>query len=508
MSGRHRSVVDDIAERLRNSSTPHYRGATFLGFHYGESRYPVLLPDEAWESGIWILGGARTGKTQRVIASLGLQRIARNDCPVVFLDLKGDDALHHGMRLATAEAGREFWCFSTVPRFPTQIFNPLDQEHLNDLSRTSITDLLLTSMNLMHGFAYGKLHFMLQSRGGMYYALATKGSSRDRWGAPVKIGRANSFAELERRLRDVVKKHPELRGAESLSMLLSQLAGMPQLNGNSSSGVFPESAVAHSIQLSRLLRRDPNGRYPVLYCYLRSESDPMMASLCGKLILNLLKNALRHLLDGIQEGRERGPAPVVPVFTDECQGVLDDAVRNMLEQGASLGLQFVLANQDISQLHIGERDYLPTVWENCGNKIILSSRDNSFQELLMKLSGEKAIHHLTYEVHPKHALRGQVGPQFALDQAIQVSEMVGYRMERNHLIEMSATPGRALFIPAQNAPLAEYDGYPIQIDIPFVQTREAFESLKTLPWPAATPATIVPRDLMARWEAYLEKERE
>jgi len=41
--------------------------------------------------------------------------------------------------------------------------------------------------------------------------------------------------------------------------------------------------------------------------------------------------------------------------------VLDDAVRNMLEQGASLGLQFVLANQDISQLHIGERNYLPTV---------------------------------------------------------------------------------------------------------------------------------------------------
>jgi len=170
MSTRARSVVTDIAERLRNSSSPLYRRATLIGFHHGESRYPVLMPDEGWESGIWILGGARTGKTQRVIASLGMQRIARNDCPIVFLDLKGDDALRQSMRLAAEAAGRQFWHFSTVPRFATQIFNPLAQEHLNDLSRSSITDLLLTSMNLMHGFDYGKLYFMLQSRGGMYHA--------------------------------------------------------------------------------------------------------------------------------------------------------------------------------------------------------------------------------------------------------------------------------------------------------------------------------------------------
>jgi hypothetical protein len=29
---------------------------------------------------------------------------------------------------------------------------------------------------------------------------------------------------------------------------------------------------------------------------------------------------------------------------------------------------------------------------------ILSSRDNSFQELLSKISGEKPLHHLTYQV--------------------------------------------------------------------------------------------------------------
>lgn len=505
MISSYRTVVDDIAERLRNSSLPLYRRATFIGFRYGESRFPVLMPDEGWESGIWILGGARTGKTQRVIASLGIQRIARNDCPVVFLDLKGDDALFQCMRLASEAAGRQFWFFSTAPRFPTQIFNPLTQEHLSDLSRSSKTDLLLTSMNLMHGFDYGKLHFMLQSRGGMYYALRYDPASKDKWGAPIKIGKANSFADVERRLREVVKKHPELRNAESLSMLISQLAGVPQLNGDVSSGVFPDSALTQSIQLSGLLRRDTNNRYPVLYSYLRTESDPLVSSLSGKLQLNLLKNAIRQLLDNIKLGVEPGPAPNVVLFIDECQMVLDDALKNMLEQGASLGLQFVLANQDVSQLHVGERNYLPTVWENCGNKIILSSRDNPFVELLMKLSGEKAIHHLSYQVDQCRAVLGEVGPEHAIDLTVQVSEMPGPRMERNLLIEMSATPGRAMFIPAQNVPLAMYDGYPILIDIPFVHSRETFESLKAMPWPAPTPATIVPRDLMARWEEYLEK---
>jgi len=126
----------------------------------------------------------------------------------------------------------------------------------------------------------------------------------------------------------------------------------------------------------------------------------------------------------------------------------------------------------------------------------------------MKLSGEKAIHYLRYEVDPWRAARGEVSPPFALRPSVQVSEMPGPRMERNDLIEMSATPGRAMFIPAQNAPLAEYDGYPIQIEIPFVHSRETFESLKSMPWPAPTPATIVPRDLMGRWEDYLEKQRE
>jgi hypothetical protein len=109
--------------------------------------------------------------------------------------------------------------------------------------------------------------------------------------------------------------------------VLRQLADVFILNAGCSD-IYPESAVKPGIQVGNLRKKSANGTYPILYCYLRAESEPVSTSVIAKLVLNLLKNALRQLRDGIQEGEIEGPAPVVPVFIDECQVVSDDAIAD------------------------------------------------------------------------------------------------------------------------------------------------------------------------------------
>lgn len=171
-----------------------------------------------------------------------------------------------------------------------------------------------------------------------------------------------------------------------------------------------------------------------------------------------------------------------------------------------MGFRFVLANQDPSQLVKDDKDYFRTVWENTAMKAILSARDNNFQELLMKLSGEKSMSNIAYMLTVDDYKAGRIGPEYSVDGFVKVQIAAGPRFERNHLIEMSANTGRAIFMPPQNEPLARYDGYPILIDLPFLYSKDDFERLKQSPWPAATPDMVIPQDYMERWEAFLAKE--
>ena len=139
-------------------------------------------------------------------------------------------------------------------------------------------------------------------------------------------------------------------------------------------------------------------------------------------------------------------------------------------------------------------------------KAILSARDNNFQELLMKLSGEKSMSNIAYMLSAEDFKAGNIGPEYSIDGFVKVQIAGGPRHERNHIIEMSANPGRAIFIPPQNEALGRYEGYPIFIDLPFLYSKDDFERLKQSPWPAPTPDMVIPQDYMERWEAFLAKE--
>ena len=498
-----RSAIHDIAERLRCSAQPDYRTSKALGFHHGAARYPVLLSDGMFEGGMWVLGAQRSGKTQRVLSPLIMQDIAMNTRPVVVIDMKGDDVLYKTVQHEAAAHGRPLLVLSNVPQIPTRLFNPFTQRHVLQLPAKSVTEHTVASLNLWFGFEYGMGFYSAQSLVAFQNAYLTK-DTNSRWGMNGKPTRARSFVEIAQRLPQVIKDHPEVKGADALVMAVKQMANVFLLNGGCCD-LYPSEAMAAEIQFDEFLLPNAESKFAVLYCYLRPESEPVTSSLIAKLVINHIKNAMRQRADDIQLRGATGPLPLVSFYIDEAHHVLDKATENMLSQGASMGMRFVLANQDISQLNLRDRDYFPTVWENCAMKVILSARDNELQELMMKLSGEKSVREIAYLLNSGYLDSQRMNPANAEEGLCQVRESVKTRFERNHVIEMSATPGQAIFFPPQNEPLGRYNGYPIMIDLPFLYSKVTFERLKKSPWPAHGADMVVAQDFADQWEAFLSE---
>ena len=484
-----RSFVDDVSERLRHARHPGLRRSVMLGSYVGEEPFPVLIPDEFWESGFWITGAARSGKTHRALLPLAAQRIRRHDCPVVFVDHKGDDVLFHAIRQEALAAGRPFRYFSNVSYFSTHLFNPLTQDSFRRLSISEQSERLVSAFNLWHGFSYGRFYFSSQSRGAIAEALKA-GSSGGGWTRRRRPEPVRNFVGLEEAVRSVIRDHPEYGGAQALLMVVQSLAQIPQINVAPGDSSELQPALESAIDVSALLRRNEQGHFPVYYFYLRAQTQLIGAAQISKLLLHSLQDSLRQLRDDSKQGRTATEPPVIALFLDEWQVIADEAFRNLLEQGGSLGLQMVLANQDISQLADREGDMLATVWENCGNKLFFSARDLQLQERLMAGSGEKSV-----VVPGLMAAQSWLSDKLTYDASrIQLQLQRSTRLERNHILEMSDRPGRAVYVPPQGVSVGQYGGYPILVDCPYLFRREKYEELDRWPWPPVTDETIVPAD--------------
>lgn len=127
--------------------------------------------------------------------------------------------------------------------------------------------------------------------------------------------------------RDNDSSNSGVRYRTSANSVIRQLADTSFLDAGCSD-IDPKSAVKADIPVGSLLKKSANGTDQSLNCYLSAESEPVSTSVIAKLVLNLLKNGLCQLPDGIQVGGVEGPAPVVPAFIDECQVIPDDTIAD------------------------------------------------------------------------------------------------------------------------------------------------------------------------------------
>ena len=495
-----RTPTDDMIERLITSGDPLLRESLLIGMDAFCGGNLVLLHEELRKNHLLIIGATRCGKSA-LLSSLAAQRIRRNTGPLIVIDMRGDDEMMHTVRLETEAAGRPFWLYTNAFYLPTRIFNQLDQRHLAALSASQVGFFVAASTNLVHGQGYGKGHYTSQHLRGVTAAVVERANGG--WMPTRRRARIKSFVDLPKRLREVEKENRELKDLHAAKTVAWQMAQIPQLNAVKGQKWFSDAAIEGAIQAWDLFIPNQDGRYPVLYESLRVDSDEFNAAITGKLTLNLIKSGIRQFTDFCKQGWIDAPPVQVDVLIDEASYILDRTLKNIIDQGASMGLRFIIATQDMSQLEAEDPKFAKTVFENCGNKILFTARSANWQEELMKLSGEKALHHISYTVDGWSLSGGNTGPQDSYDGLYSVRREPGPRFERNHLIEISDTPNRAIFIPAQSAGTTQYGGYPVVVDIPFLHRKEKYEYLQSLPWPARTEETIVAAEFQDEWEEFV-----
>jgi hypothetical protein len=465
-------------------------------------RYPIIIPQEYWKNHAHILGATRSGKTAYFLSPFVDQKIRENRGPVIVLDLKGDDAMFHATRRRAEEEGRKFLWYTNVPWFSSYLFNPWDQDPLRRISLPQLAQTYLNMWNLWYGFDYGKSFYSAQSRAALTEALKFRRSGEvapngmPLWAPSDETRRITSFKDAYEAVR-AIRGNPEYGGAHSLLMVLQDLANIKQLDF---AGAHPE-AVRNSIRVSDLLRPDENGKYPVVYFYLRSCTELVAVSQVAKMLMHTLFLAQVQAIDFYKLGRTSvEPPEEIFIGIDEFQNCSDSAIRNILEQGSGYGLHFCLANQDLGQLR--QHDLVETVMENCGNRVMFTLRDTDLQDRIIKLSGEKTIHKASYTISHDAYKAGQVDERYAVQvmngafKGVDIIQERGPRFDRNLLNEVSNHPSRCIYIPPQAAAGVDFGGYPVVVDCSFHLTEDEFNHFKDKePWPEATEETIVADEL-------------
>ena len=109
------SEWDVYVSRLVNSQHALEREHLLVGFSlFGD--YPVLLHKTIFDQHYHLTGDTGSMKSSLVAGPLAAQLMARNDCSVVVLDLKGDMALFETCRVEAQRAGLPFSWFTTLFR--------------------------------------------------------------------------------------------------------------------------------------------------------------------------------------------------------------------------------------------------------------------------------------------------------------------------------------------------------------------------------------------------------
>src|SRR5262249_8280773 len=148
----------------------------------------------------YIVGPSGAGKSSLGIMPLLVQLMrgakTKNDelappYPIVILDLKGDPALFHTVRLEAARRKQRFQFFTTEKHQPTYRFNPFRGFDRGSRTVAQLCQLILDALNLNHGKGYGRSYYTERSRNVLSRTL-----KRNR--------NIQSFDELHQELRETV----------------------------------------------------------------------------------------------------------------------------------------------------------------------------------------------------------------------------------------------------------------------------------------------------------------
>jgi hypothetical protein len=471
-------------ERLINSANPNEREHVYVGRSWAND-YPVLIHRDLYNAHAHIVGDSGSGKTALGVAPLMTQLIARADSSHLIVDLKGDPQLFQCAWIEAERAGLPFKYFTTIPGSSSYVFNPFLQGHLRRRTLNQRVQNLLRSLSLDYGQeAYGRSYFSSMHETVLLNYLARY---RD----------IHSFRDLYRYVSDKnsyrdIGDLSEWTEARHLIALLNRVASIEPLNVCAHDVAAESPLLRDAIDMAALPRPDQK---QVVYFYLPALEESGTANAIAKLALFALLSAAARREAGRKNGR-------VYVYLDEFQVIVGSSAVTILEQARSMNVSLLLSHQHRGQLNTPDGDLTPVIEANTQVKQVFKASDLDSMQHLEEEAGQALYHNLNWHVPYNANMNEAAGNAFHFDQIanqcalgevpqIGVQEVVGPRLERNRIIELSANPMASFIRTTADKGFTAYTGYWTPILSEYHIHCSEYDQRETAPWPTSSDSTLV-----------------
>jgi len=452
-------------DALHNSPNPLEREHLFLGFAQDfdtDDEYPVLMHRDMLREHVHVTGDSGSGKSSRGIAAMAAQlcRFARErgDCSLLVIDLKGDDALFHGIRHEAR--GLPFKWYREQRGCMTFGFNPLMQSHME------------------------------------YYNPEQKGRAvMDAFGLRYNDGGADRyFADIQEEvLSRLFRHHPEVRSLADLHRLLQDrgirerlFPNTPQTHWDNSYHVRSQlGAFANSGPLNDT-SGDPDlcidlpslfARPQVVYFYVPALMGGGANQQAAKFALYAL---LTSALFIPKSNRHQ-----VYCIIDEFQEIIGANLGVILKQARSFDVGMVLANQLPSDLNRGGVRLHDVLSATTALRWSFRASDLAQQRELQEASGEyiEYLRTVNTQVTVTHS-SGRKGGSESVTRSVGTSRAEVFRpaFSRNRILWANFVDDLSI------AHFARGNGYtqffrPFPLRTMFHISRELYEKRSREPWP-------------------------
>jgi hypothetical protein len=465
-------------DRLFRSGHTGLAGHLFLGTRYfGE--LPSLVPARRDNPHVWVMGGTGTGKSARVLAPLIAQYIALGYSLEVF-DPKPDKALFESCRFECYHQEMPFRYVCITPGRWSYAFPPLAQSHAAAQTLASRAETWIQSLNLDYGVQYGGSYFTAMEEMLCIALLTLFPDAR----SPEEVARLFDSTS-------VLRNHLGERGWQDSShirSILSKLASVTPLNLTPNSPGITREVLNAAIDM-----RQPFYTPQVIYFALDSaQLRTSTRATLGLGFYNLLA-AAKHV----------GPEPNVPVVCviDEAQETIGPNLSILLEQSRSMGIQLVLAHQNLSQLRKHDTDYQGTFEENTGLQVVFNPVSRSVREWMEATSGQQLYVDLKWSQDFLPGMDFRAGEAFHPKLArasgfldfpeLHLSERLGPVWDRTDLMRLSAEPGVAWVRVTRDQGYSRDSGQWVPIRSLFHIDPDAYRARRLSPWPGPNGQTVL-----------------
>lgn len=459
-----------LVDRLINSPNTTERQHLLVGSsRYND--YPILLDREILRNHAHILGDTGARKTSLGIAPLATQLIAAKDSSILMIDLKGEPSLFHGLREEARRAGLKFRWFTTTPDWSSYLFNPFLQKHWRKFSSNQRVQIVLAALSLDYGVAYGRGFFTAMNET-VFKSLVSR-------------LRIETFDDMHEVLNDeqifkAFGAKEDWRQARHLAALVNRLRSIHPLNLTPTRVPDRPQLFKNAIDLSELLE-EPQ----VVYFYLKAPIEPLSTAGIAKLALYSLFTAaagIPHENDKVR----------TYVMIDEFQQMISDSVRQVLEQGRSLGTTFVLSHQSIGQSKRDGTDIGDTLASCTAFKQTYRASDLKSIMELEELSGQGLYHRMAWiqKAPLSDDDDDELDARFSLDGSVQVAELSGPLLDRNTIMEISADKKSSIVRFTEDSGYTCFGGLATPIVSDFHITSKEFQVRDKSPWPDVDADTV------------------